>query len=244
MNRNKMFAFAAALLFSLFSCKDAPPTIQNVQFKAVFDFSSDTEPAESYALLFVQPSSEEALASHIVLKHIQSGYTWNVSGVERAFLEATLADSSGELVPALTTLKTSDGAWVGSAGLFNSGSGFFSDGTVRHGAMPQGNYSVRYIDTSERESEIIVSLIYPLSLATDLVDAALNALQSSAKRIALYDARESLLYFGARKQNWQDMTAAKGEFSSAAFYRECFVAPGYSSVVMLPLRIIGAEDVH
>jgi hypothetical protein len=205
---NAVFAFAGALLFSIFSfsCKDTPPAIQNVQFKAVFDFFSDTEPAAAYALLFVQPSSDAALASNIVLKHIQSGYTWNVPGV--------------------TTLTTGNGAWVGSAGLFNSGSGFFSDGTVRHGAMPQGNYSVRYIDTSERESEIIVSLIYPLSLATDLVDAALDALQSSAKRVALYDARENLLYFGARKQNWQDMTAAKGEFSSAAFYRECFVAPG------------------
>jgi hypothetical protein len=81
-----------AALGLLFSCEDTAPVMQNVQFKAVFDYSADS-PTRSYALLFVQPDTDIDLRSKVCLENIETGYTW------------TIYD--------LTVLRSGDKAWTG-----------------------------------------------------------------------------------------------------------------------------------
>jgi hypothetical protein len=122
-------------------------------------------------------------------------------------------------------LKAGGSTWIGSPHL-----------TADSEAFPQGQYIVRYTDTSEREIETSVTLSYSPDLAdSDEAQARSNASARSQLQIAVYDENEDILYFGEKKQAWSDWTAIKKEIVGARFYRDCLIEPGYSSVVMLPL---------
>jgi hypothetical protein len=194
------------------SCTDSPPRIQNVRFKAVFDYSLPEAPPEYYALLFVQPETESRAAA-VALVHVQSGYIWNITDPVH--------------------LRTGGAAWIGSPRL-----------VADFGAFPQGQYIVRYTDTSEREMEALVNLSYPADLAeSSEAQARQNIPASSQRQIAVYDETENLLYFGEKKQYWAYWSDIKKEIAEARFYRECFTAPGYSCVIMLPPGNIDSSEV-
>jgi hypothetical protein len=213
MRFRRAFVVFLIVLFcsvNFFSCKDAVPNILDVQFKTVFDFSSYEEPPETYALLFVQPGTDIEFASEIVLRHIQSGYEWRI------------------IEPVV--LREGNTVWAGSAHLVNPA----LDG--KNAAFPQGNFLLRYIDTSERESETVLNLVYPAALDAVLADSAAELMPSaSVRQFALYDGEERILYFGEKKQNWSNLSAIQREFPVAAYSRECITTPGYSAVVMLPV---------
>ncbi|GMO49828.1 MAG: hypothetical protein Pg6C_12860 [Treponemataceae bacterium] len=194
------------------SCTDSPPRIQNVRFKAVFDYSSLDEPPEYYALLFVQPEAESRAAS-VTLIHTESGYIWNIT----------------EPVQLIAGGST----WIGSPRLIADSEAF-----------PQGQYTVRYTDTSEREIETSVTLSYSSNLAeSSAAQARSNIPASFQQQIAVYDERENLLFFGEKKQNWTYWSDIHKEIADARFYRECFTASGYSCIVMLPLGDIDSQEV-
>jgi hypothetical protein len=207
--------FVLFLCMSVFSCKDEVPGILDIRFKVVFDFPSYGDPPETYAMLFLQPSTDVDFAAKIVLRHIQSGYEWHINEP--------------------SVLWEGETAWVGSAHLVNPG----IEGTA---LFPQGNFLLRYIDTSERESETTLTLVYPTELEAARADGAAELLPpSSAHRFALYDSEERLVYFGEKRRNWLDFYAIQRDIPRAAYSRECISTPGYAAVVVLPMLQGSAE---
>jgi hypothetical protein len=199
---------AALILAALSACKDAPPVIRDVQFKAVFDYGGPGQKPTVQALLFVQPDTDVTLTDRIQLRELATGYVWTIE-------DPAVLEKSGK-------------AWAGGVRLARPG-----------GAFRNGEYLVRYIDTAERESELVVTLAYPAELPGLTADGAAKIADTGyTASVALYDGEENLMYFDKKRDRWTEDAAILADYPNAVFSRECLSGPGYSADIMLPLKTL------
>jgi hypothetical protein len=188
------------------ACKDATPSIQEVQFKAVFDFASSAEKPDAYAFLFVRPDTDIAFADKIELVHIESGYTWTIDE------------------PAV--LKSGDKAWAGGPRLA------YPEGAFRSGEY-RVRYSDTTERESETVVKLDYPAGIPAAAAEAAGDA-LRKMDGSAERYALYDADGALLFFEPKREKWTGDAAVLADFPAAVSSRVCIAGPQNSAVVLLP----------
>ena len=101
-------------------------------------------------------------------------------------------------------------------------------------AIPQGAYTLYYVDMAGDESQNVFSVSYPAQLlestATEFRDMRIDR----EENIALYDADGLLLFYGERKDSWSTNSDIKKEYGVAEKIRVCYRLYSGNAVCMMP----------
>jgi len=196
---------AAVSLFFFIACADEQPRIVSEEVRAVFDYQNHDKPPVSRLSVFLNTGSDCRRIRQIRITHSATGYEWIISD------------------PVL--IKSRDGQWCGSATLFPR----YSENIL------QGAYSFTCTDLAGRMVSGMFTVTYPVQLADATAEQAGRFIGSGGTEyIVLYAESGKMLYYGARKNNWNTEEAVWKEYSDAAEMRTCLLSADGLVVCLLP----------
>ena len=193
------------LCFIAVSCADSEPRVVSAKGSVVFDYASEDSFPVARLAVFVQTESEVRRVSSVQVDSRESGYRWHISA-PRMF-------------------KSGDRQWVCYTNLL----------PPEHDRVPQGAYDVRYIDAAGEEAEAGFTIAYAERLLRTKAEGVSAELPAAAEEsVALYNADDVLIYFGRRKDSWNERSGILRDYGTAAYLRRCISADGERVVCLLP----------
>ena len=200
-----------ALLFAFtasplfFSCALSPPDVRSVRAASVFEYTDDVSYPRMRLAVFTEATSDVRRVESIRIVSNETGWEWKALGVD-------IFESDAKM-------------WAGYTN-------FVAPGDT---AIPQGAYSLFYMDALGDEAKSSFSVFYPASLLHTRAGAAKDLLGNAAgERVAVYDAQDVLIYFDARKSEWSGNDALWQEMENASRMRLCFLNADKSVLCFMP----------
>lgn len=202
---NCFFAAVGICLFIFPSCSNINIDIVGIQETVVFEYTDASSLPSMRFSAFAETAGDERRVEKIRIVHESSGMEW-VCETPRKI------SGSGSSV------------WAGYTNFVPA------TGDV----IPRGKYTFHYIDMTGEESEMAFTLNYPESLVSTPANMLKTSFPGIEEAVALYDRDGSLIYFGARQENWYGNQDIKQEYGLAEKIRICYRLNGGSIVCMLP----------
>lgn len=226
MNKRYRIPILSILCIGIFlvGCSNTTPTLTTVEAIVVYDFVDKSSKPQQQFSVFVQSSADTARIMDLIIIHPELDIQWEV----------------------LSPVILSDGSRImaGSAHLMPP---YFSP-------IPQGRYSVNYVDLAGKTVTATFSLDYkdiePLPLDEPIfspqkedgesetsAESGSNSGEKPIKRLALYselDGKGQVLFFNELRSEWENFNSIKSNYDKAKSLRVCLDYPSSQVRYILP----------
>ncbi|MDE6773901.1 MAG: hypothetical protein K2J14_04665, partial [Treponemataceae bacterium] len=104
-------------------------------------------------------------------------------------------------------------------------------------------YAVWYTDAAGEEAESAFTVAYAEKLfgtTADGVTAVMTGVTEDS--LALYDKNDMLIYFGKRRNGWNENADILRDYGTAYYLRHCIAADGNRVVCLLPAEYLVVQD--
>ncbi len=100
-----------------------------------------------------------------------------------------------------------------------------------------------YTDAAGEEAESAFTVAYAEKLFGTKADGVASLMTGATEdSLALYDKNDVLIYFGKRKNGWNDNADILRDYGTAYYVRHCIAADGNRVVCLLPAEYLLAQD--
>lgn len=191
--------FILGILF--IGCSNSAPNIISVDAKVVYDFETEASSPVQKLNVFLRMDSDVRRIDCMTVYHKETGYRWVIHN---------------------PLISQSDNIYY--AGFTN-----LSGASQNGEALPQGEYSVFYIDASGRECYGEFSIKFDADPQELKATEVMKNYDSSTQffHVGLYSDDAILIYYGAPKKDWQisqnslnlDSKKLFAQYKDASFYR-------------------------
>ena len=202
---------SSALLFVFivsllfFSCSSSLPDVKAVRAVSIFDYTDGDSYPRMRLAVFTETGSDVRRAESIRIVSKETGWEWKADDVEIFSSDAKM--------------------WAGYTNFVPPGDR----------VIPQGAYTLFYTDALGHDAESSFSVFYPASLLKARAGEAKEKLGTGMReRIALYDEKDVLIYFDARKAEWKSGDDVWREMENASRMRLCFSNADKSVLCFMP----------
>lgn len=201
------------LIFSLFiagilvlsGCSESEPELVSAKGYVVFDFSDEKKAPSVRLAAFAELSSEVRRVDSIRIKNLATNLEWNC-------LNPAVFSNEKRQWSGYTEFLSPDGIEI-----------------------PLGVYNFFYTDSQGKEVSSAFVINYDEKLAGSTPENALSFLQEdSAEQYALYSEKNTLLYYGAKKQNWSDDSKIFSFDPKTSYYRKIYIGTKKTVVCIMP----------
>ncbi len=200
-----VFSLFIAGILILSGCSDSEPELVSAKGYVVFDFSEENKTPSARLAAFAEVSSEVRRVDSIRIKNLATNLEWNC------------------LNPAVFSNEKKQ--WSGYTEFV------FPDGIE----IPLGVYNFFYTDSQENEVSAAFVINYDEKLTTTTPEKVPSILpENSTEQYALYSEKNTLLYFGAKKQNWTDDSKIFSFDKKTSYYRKIYMGINDSVVCIMP----------
>lgn len=202
-----------ALCLASVSCADSEPDIVSATGALVFDYATDESLPASRLAVFVQTESDVRRVSSLLVVHEETGYRWYVTAPDM--------------------IKGGDKQWACAPHLL----------PPENGRIPAGEYALWYTDAAGEEAESAFTVAYAEKLFGTTADGVTAVMTGATEdSLALYDKDDVLIYFGKRKNGWNENADILRDYGTAYYLRHCIAADGNRVVCLLPAEYLIARD--
>lgn len=205
--KNKIAAVLSVLLFScvLFSCSNTAPSIVTTEAKVVFDFENEKSTPTQKLNLFLKMNSDVRRVETMSLNHNLTGLRWNISN-------PMISQVDNYFYAGYTNIQ----------GVSQSGE-----------KLPEGEYSITYIDGEGRQEMTIFTIQYNDEIMKMKPNQVVSYLKDKKPQVfvGVYSKEMNLIFYGQAKNDWnitkeyKDLKSSKlfSTYKDAQFYRVFFV---------------------
>lgn len=175
IKRLSAFVFAALSVF-VFSCANTEPQIVSPEVKLVYNFEDENKTAQQKLNVFLKMKSDVRRVETIKIKHNGTGYRWVITN-------PLISQSEGYYFAGYTNLE----------------------GVSAEEGIPEGSYTITYMDAAGREDFSEFELEKDLELKGLKVKDFLKVLKFKEPEIfvGIYSEQNNLLYYGNAKADWK-----------------------------------------
>ncbi|MBP5442081.1 MAG: hypothetical protein J6Y60_02465 [Treponema sp.] len=199
--------FGTVFLFSFFSCSDSETRITGLFSTTVLDYADWESFPTARLSVFAETTLDERAADEIKITHNQSGLVWQCKNPRKI-------------------ASTKNSTWAGYTNFV----------PVQGSYIPQGNYSISYVDMAGQECQSIFTVSYPEELL-ETTAAEFNDMKiDREENIALYDPEGQLIYYGERKDSWTSNSEIRKTYGVAEKIRICYRLSNGRTVCMMPVE--------
>lgn len=160
----------------ILSCSDSAPSIVNSEAKIVFDFQDEKSLPVQKMNLFVKMTSDSRRAESINVYHNESGYRWVINN-------PVISQVDNYYFAGYTNIQATG----------NTDS-----------RLPEGEYSICYMDAQGREEYSTVRIKYDEKFLKMKSDEILKFVSNKNPVLyaGIYSKNQELIYFGTTKKEW------------------------------------------
>ncbi len=200
-----VFSLFIAGILILSGCSDSEPELISAKGYVIFDFPAEEKTPSARLAAFAEISSEVRRVDSIRIKNLSTDFEWNC------------------LNPAIFSNEKKQ--WSGYTE-------FLSPVGIK---IPLGIYNFFYIDAQGKEVSSAFLINYEEKLMDSTPEKALSLLQeNSTEQYALYSEKNTLLYFGAKKQGWTDDSRIFSFDKKTSYYRIIYIGSNDTVVCLMP----------
>lgn len=201
------------LIFSLFiagilvlsGCSESEPELVSAKGYVVLDFSDEAKTPSVRLAAFAEVSSEVRRVDSIRIKNLATNLEWTC-------LNPAVFSNEKRQWSGYTEFLSPDGIEI-----------------------PIGVYNFFYTDSQGKETSAAFVINYDEKLTGSTPEKVLSLLQeNSTEQYALYSEKGTLLYFGAKKQNWTDDTKIFSFDTKTSYYRKIYTGTNNSVMCIMP----------
>lgn len=203
---SKLLIFLFFLTALVFvGCSDSNPELVSAKGFVVFDYKDESSVPSAKLAVFTEVSSEVRRVESIRIKNRSTQIEWNCS-------EPLIFSDSNHQWAGYTEFLTPDGIEI-----------------------PDGIYDFSYIDAQGKESSVTFSINYNKKfVASNAKNAKESFFSDATEKIAVFSARDSIIYYGEKKQGWNEDKKIFDSNSSSEYYRIVYVDKINSSLCIMP----------
>lgn len=200
-----VFSLLIAVILLFSGCSDSEPELVTAKGYVVFDFSEEEKNPSARLAAFAEISSEVRRVDSIRIKNLATDFEWSC------------------LNPAV--FSNDKKQWSGYAE-------FLSPDGIE---IPSGIYNFFYTDAQGKEVSSSFLINYDEKLLNSTPENVFSILHENAtEQYALYSEKNTLLYFGAKKQNWTEDSRIFNFDKKTNYYRKIYMATNDPVVCILP----------
>ncbi len=203
---SKLLFFLFLLISLVFiGCSDSNPELVSANGFVVFDYKDESSVPSAKLAVFTEVSSEVRRVDSIRIKNRSTQIEWNCS-------EPLIFSDSNHQWTGYTEFLTPDGMEI-----------------------PEGIYDFSYIDAQGKEASLAFSVNYNKKFIDSTIKSADESFFKDAKeKIAVFSARDTIIYYGEKKQGWNDDEKIFDSNSGSEYYRIVYVDRITSSLCIMP----------
>jgi len=195
--------------FCSISCDSGDPEILTTNATSVFDFKDNKSSAQAHLSIFLSMNNQLQRTEAIEVFYKDKGYTWKIS-------EPQLFESDGK-------------KWAGSCNIR------FPQGK----SIENGLYIITYTDLGGNEVQTTANVAFDKKLLSCKASEVKKYIKEPVtENTALYDENDNLIYFGKKKNQWNNDSDILKDYKNAVSVRECYSSANSSVLCMMPVRKI------
>lgn len=218
--KNNLAIFTLFLLmvsYSLLSCSDSVPKINNVNQSVIMDFSDEQSPAVVSLSVFIQSDSEVRKIDSLTLTNVNSSLSWTSRTIE------LLQGKNNKFWAGYSNFKAVQGTF-----------------------FPQGRYTVLIEDKAGNESESSFILNIPEEIKKGNLKSIRAYLSGNSvqflKNIAIYDGENNLLFLGEENENFSTDEQFIKKYPEGVKKRPVYLVNGGTVTILFPSEEINNQS--
>ncbi len=218
--KNHLAIFTLFLLivsYSLLSCSDSVPKINNVNQSVIMDFSDEQSPAVVSLSVFIQSDSEVRKIDSLTLTNVNSSLSWTSRTIE------LLQGKNNKFWAGYSNFKAVQGTF-----------------------FPQGRYTVLIEDKAGNESESSFILNIPEEIKKGNLKSIRAYLSGNSvqflKNIAIYDGENNLLFLGEENENFSTDEQFIKKYPEGVKKRPVYLVNGGTVTILFPSEEINNQS--
>lgn len=218
--KNHLAIFTLFLLivsYSLLSCSDSVPKINNVNQSVIMDFSDEQSPAVVSLSVFIQSDSEVRKIDSLTLTNVNSSLSWTSRTIE------LLQGKNNKFWAGYSNFKAVQGTF-----------------------FPQGRYTVLIEDKAGNESESSFILNIPDEIKKGNLKSIRAYLSGNSvqflKNIAIYDGENNLLFLGEENENFSTDEQFIKKYPEGVKKRPVYLINGGTVTILFPSEEINNQS--
>ncbi len=218
--KNHLAIFTLFLLivsYSLLSCSDSVPKINNVNQSVIMDFSDEQAPAVVSLSVFIQSDSEVRKIDSLTLTNVNSSLSWTSRTIE------LLQGKNNKFWAGYSNFKAVQGTF-----------------------FPQGRYTVLIEDKAGNESESSFILNIPEEIKKGNLKSIRAYLSGNSvqflKNIAIYDGENNLLFLGEENENFSTDEQFIKKYPEGVKKRPVYLINGGTVTILFPSEEINNQS--
>lgn len=218
--KNHLAIFTLFLLivsYSLLSCSDSVPKINNVNQSVIMDFSDEQSPAVVSLSVFIQSDSEVRKIDSLTLTNVNSSLSWTSRTIE------LLQGKNNKFWAGYSNFKAVQGTF-----------------------FPQGRYTVLIEDKAGNESESSFILNIPEEIKKGNLKSIRAYLSGNSvqflKNIAIYDGENNLLFLGEENENFSTDEQFIKKYPEGVKKRPVYLINGGTVTILFPSEEINNQS--
>lgn len=213
--KKSLFLSISLCLFMIYavSCSQKIPETNVASASVIFEYNDYDSKGKARLSIFVNSLENVRRLENLKVINLSNGFIWNSDNV-------SVFSNSENMFAGYTNLVVPEGEKI-----------------------PYGKYEIRFLQSDDEESVIYTDIQYDDAFydckALEIPDFVSS--KNGKVRIAIYDSKNTLIYYGDRTEDLKDNRGIWNNYRNAEYYYDIWCTPGNKVMCIMPKEYVSNE---